>query len=821
MRPNISAMSYENHDPQQVGDLPVITERERYQALYEWNDTGTYFPDACVHELFELQVCRDPDAVAIVCQGRQLSYRELNERANQVGRYLQKRGVRPETLVGVCMERSPEMVVALLGVWKAGGAYLPLDPAYPRERLSFMMRDAGVKFLLTDENCKNLIPSANGSATCLNSDWPEIARENTSNLAAALPSNLAYVIYTSGSTGQPKGVMIQHCNLANYLCWAIKFYAVAAGGSVPIHTSIAFDSTVASLYPPLLSGGKIELLPEDVGGQRLLAALRSVKYRRKVVITPPHPELLNHQLAPGEMIGMTRVLVVAGEKLLGETLAKWRNLVPPTRLINEYGPTEATVGCCAYEVLLEDPTHGPVPIGRPIANAQLYVLGPNLEPVPPGVSGELYIGGAGVARCYLNRPELTRERFIPDPFSGRSGARLYKTGDIARHRKDGTLEFLGRADDQVKVRGRRIELGEIEAILAGHPGVLSCTVLAREDTPGNNRLVGYVTAQEGISLETKGLQAFLMQRLPDYMVPTQFIYLESFPLTWNGKIDRKALPAPSYKNTMAPQKFVPPRTATEKKLAAIWMKLLKLERIGIHDDIFELGGDSLLATQAMLQIREAFGVFLSMQTLFPSATVAGIAKELSGREEFRNRLAYAVPVQPEGNRPPFFWMGGTVSRQFSAHLGSNQPFYGIGIEPKIIETLKAPYRMEELAKHLVLAIREKQHRGPYYLGGFCQDAPFAYEVARELTMHGQTAGLLALLEPEYPRRNVRVRIAFALRRKFFRAGIHLYNLRQLGNSGFPLSGRNQWGYLQGLISRIWGRMFDRFRSSKTHGGPQS
>jgi amino acid adenylation domain-containing protein len=630
-----------------------------------------------------------------------------------------------------------------------------------------------------------------------------------------MPSYLAYVMYTSGSTGQPKGAMIQHSGLVNYLCWAIKAYEVEGKGSVPVHSSIAFDSTVASLYPPLLTGGQIELLPEDVGAQNLLAALRKTKNRSKVVVTPAHLELLNQQLSPEEMAGMTKVLVIAGEILPAERLSKWRDFAPATRLFNEYGPTETTVGCCAYEVQAEDPRNGPVPIGSPIANAQLYVLDPDLQPVPPGVTGELYIGGAGVGRGYLNKLELTRERFLSDPFSGGSGARLYKTGDLVRYRKDGTLEFLGRADDQVKVRGYRIELGEIETTLAGHPGVQSCTVLAREDSPGNKQLVAYLIARGSESADTENLKKFLKQRLPDYMVPAYFVFIDSFPLTQNGKIDRKALPTPSYKDALAAQEFIAPRTETEKKLAAIWMEVLKVERLGIHDDFFDLGGDSLLAIRVMLQIREVFGVVLSMHTFCPSATISGLSKALEGREEFGDRLAYAVAVQQEGKEPPFFWIGPrTRGSSLSDQLGSDQPFFGIGLEPQMVDQLKTPYRMEEIARHLVLALREKQPQGPYRLGGFCLGAVAAYEVARQLMMLGQDVGLLVLFEPLNPLQSARVRFATGLRRMNIRVGFRLSELRRLGISEFPVYALSRWQGVKCLFRDMLWRISARSRFPK-------
>ncbi|HXP82782.1 MAG TPA: amino acid adenylation domain-containing protein [Verrucomicrobiae bacterium] len=818
----IASVDPGNNHSDCVEEASVLTSRERHRILYEWNDTSTGFPDACVHELFEQQVARDPGAVAIVSEGRQMSYEELNARANQVARSLRKRGVGPEVMVGVCLKRSPEMVVALLGVWKAGGAYVPLDPSYPPERLAFMVRDTAMRVFLTEEKCKNLCSSAEGISICMDSEWSLISRESITNLAKlAVPSNLAYVIYTSGSTGQPKGAMIQHTGLANYLCWAIKAYAVEGRGSVPVHASIAFDSTVASLYPPLLSGGQIELLPEDIGAQSLLAALRKVKNRSKVVITPAHLELLNQQLSPEEMNSMTKTLVIAGEALLAENLSKWREFAPSTRLFNEYGPTETTVGCCAYEVRADDPRSGPVPIGRPIDNVEMFVLDPNLQPVPPGVIGEVHIGGVGVGRGYLNRTELTREKFLDDPFSNRSRARLYKTGDLARHRKDGTLEFLGRVDGQVKVRGRRIELGEIEATVVSHPAVRSCAVLVRENAAGNRQLVCYLVVRKRESLVAEELRKFLRKKLPEYMVPAHFVLLDSLPLTQNGKIDRLALQGKSFEPMLPVQERIAPRTETEKKLAAIWMELLNVDEIGVEDNFYDLGGDSLLAVRAMLQVREVFGVFPNMQDFFPSATIAGLAKVLTQGEGHEDRLAYAVPVQPEGNEPPLFWIGaGLRSQQLSAHLGPNQPFIGIGIEPKMIGQLKAPYRLEELAGHLVTAIRSKRPHGPYRLGGFCQEALIAYEAARQLTTLGETVELLALLEPEYPRQSMRARIATKVRRKMIRANFHLENLKRLGANTFPRRVRVQWVYLKDVVTQSLGRSFESFLLLKSQLGPR-
>jgi len=601
-----------------------LSDKERAK-LRAWNDTQADFPHVCTQELFEAQVERTPDAIAVTFGDRRLSYGDLNERANSVAHYLRKRGVGPNTLVGVCFERSPELIVALLAVWKAGGAYVPLDPAYPKERLSFMIEDANPLVLLTQTECLSLLSTPADKTICLDADSPILSGASKSNPPpATTPSNLAYVMYTSGSTGRPKGAMIVHRGLVNYLWWAIKTYPVAAGFAVPVHTSISFDLTVTSLYTTLLGGGTVELLPEDVGAQELLAALKAPGKRGLVKITPAHLELLNAQIAPGQAADAASAFVIGGENLVAETLRLWREHAPATRLFNEYGPTETVVGCCVHEVQDGDPITGSVCIGRPIANTQLYVLDENMTPVAPGVAGELFIGGTGVGLGYLNRAELTAERFLSDPFSTETDARLYRSGDLARFRDDGVLEYLGRADDQVKIRGYRIELGEIEANLAAEPNVQACAVIAREDEPGNRQLVGYIVPRNG-ALDTNELKESLGTRLPEYMVPSHFMLLEALPLTQNGKVDRKALPAPA---DASRGQGGPPRTETQKAIAAVWCELLRTEGIGIQDDFFDLGGQSMTAVGLVTRLRALFNINLEIAVLFERPTIAGLSEAI-------------------------------------------------------------------------------------------------------------------------------------------------------------------------------------------------
>ena len=741
-------------DPaKRVSELGILSSSERNRIVYEWNDTRAAYAIKCVHESFEGQAAKTPDRTAVVFQGKTLSYRELNERANQMAHYLRKRGVGPEVLVGVCLNRTPEMVIGLLGIWKAGGAYVPLDPTYPQERLSFMMEDSAAKFLLTSSELKRLFPPVADKAIALDSDWGQIAKESSANpVPVAAPSNLAYVMYTSGSTGEPKGAMVLHSGLANYLSWAIRTYSVEEGGSVPVHSSISFDLTVTSMYPALLAGGNIELMPEDVGAQSLLSALRHGG-RNLVKITPAHLELLSQGIKTSEAAAMAKVFVIGGENLLAESLRLWRDFAPETRLINEYGPTETVVGCCIHEVRADDPRSGSVIIGRPIANTELYILDRHRNPVPAGVAGELYVGGDGVARGYLNRPELTRQKFLPDPFSGREGALIYKTGDLARYRKDGNLEFLGRIDSQVKVRGYRIELGEIEAALMEHSGVKMCAVLAREDEPGDKQLFGYAIPQ-GIKFPTaEDLKDLLKQSLPEYMVPAQFVFLDSFPLTQNGKIDRKALPAPSHGNVSSAHEFIAPRTETEKKVAAMWVELLKVEQIGIHDDFFDLGGHSLMAIKALSRIREEFDVDLPLATLLQAPTVGQLAALLH-KEDFTHSWSLLVPVRTGGSKPPLFLMhahGGNVLdyHPLVSHLESDQPVYAFqarGLDGNIIKDAT----LEEMAASYVAELRSFQPQGPYFLGGFCLGGLLALEAAEQLTAAGQKVVLVILIQSIHP-----------------------------------------------------------------------
>src|SRR2546423_4808518 len=615
---------------QPLAALPLVSETERALLLDRWNATEQAYPqDVCVHELFAQQAQRQPQAIALVQGETSLTYGELDRRANQLAHYLRQLGVGPDVLVGLCVERSAEMVVGLFGILKAGGAYLPLEPGSPKERLAFMLQDAHPQLLLTQQRLLAQLPATAQPVVCLDSDWQRIAGQSEQKpLSGVRGENLAYVIYTSGSTGKPKGTMILHRGLLNYLSWCCQTYEASAGTGSPLHSPLGFDLSVTSLFSPLLTGQCITLVAEEQGAEALASALRTGADFSLVKLTPAHVQLLSQALRPQEAAVSTRALIIGGEALLAEQLAFWRQHAPSTRLINEYGPTETVVGCCVYEVAPQDAASGAVPIGRPIAHTQLYVLDAHMQVAPIEGPGELYLGGAGLARGYLKRPELTAERFIAHPFSQGPGARPYKTGDLARYRADGVLEFVGRLDHQVKLRGYRIELGEIEQALLEHPAVREGIVVVREDGLDNKQLVAYVVAvqdQEPVG-EWQGLRRFLGERLPEYMVPSHFVLLEALPLTANGKVDRRALPAPE-QVALHPgqQEDTAPRTSIEQTLTEIWSQVLHLPQVGIHDNFFALGGDSILSLSLIAQARRA-GLQLTVKQLFQAPTIAQLSQ---------------------------------------------------------------------------------------------------------------------------------------------------------------------------------------------------
>jgi len=743
---------------QPLSAMSILTEAETRQ-LADWNRTEAQYPaDQCVHQLVEAQVGLRPEATAVVQEKNALSYGELNARANQLAHYLRQRGVGPDVPVGVCLESSPALAVALLGIMKAGGACVPLDPGYPEERLAYMLQDAQAPVLITREE---LLPEgANGSAVMvdLSESEEEIARESDRNPEPlTTPENLAYIIYTSGSTGKPRGVLLTHRGLVNHNTAAIKLYGLTAADRVLQFSSVSFDIAVEEMFPTLLSGGTVVFKTDEMP----LTAVDFLKwiYERRVTVLDL-PTAFWHELVyqlsenraplPREL----RLVIVGGEKASPAAFQAWRKLTSDrahnrVRWINTYGPTETTVIATAYEPTA-DGIPAMLPIGKPIANVQIHILDSSLRPVPIGVRGELHIGGAGVARGYLNRPELTEQKFIPDPFRKEPGARLYKTGDMARYLPTGDIEFLGRTDDQIKIRGFRVELGEIETVLSQHAGVHEPVVVAREDGRGERVLVAYYLAAQQPAPTTSVLRSFLKDKLPEYMLPSAFVVLDAMPMTPNGKVDRRALPMPQQADlTPTTGQFVVSKDELELQLVKIWESVLGKSPIGVRQNFFDLGGHSLLAVRLMHRLEQIFGKKMPITTLFMAPTIEQLA-ELLRRDGWSPSWSSLVPIQPEGTKPPFFCIhgaGGTVIiyRDLAQHLGPDQPVYGLQAQG-LDGSQQRLHTVEEMAEHYLRDMRTIQPEGPYFLGGLSFGGTVAFEIARMLRAEGEEVGVLALFD---------------------------------------------------------------------------
>ena len=602
-----------------MGEFDLLTIAERRRLLLDWNDTTRPLPAATVPELFEQQAAHTPDAPAVLSADAELTYGELNARANRLARHLITLGAGPERVVAIAMSRSPEMIVALLAVLKSGAAYVPVDPDYPPDRQAFMLTDTQAAITLTTGRLAGSLPA---TATPLIVDHPAveevISRYRASDVDDAerrgllRPAHPAYVIYTSGSTGRPKGVMITHASLVNYLARVRQTYRHLAGRTLLV-SPVSFDGSVSALYGCLLSGGRLCLGAVDEELPALAARAGGFTFLKA---TPSHLPLLARLPASCVPTGQ---LMLGGEAVPAALLREWRQRHPGLALINQYGPTEATVGCLDYQMSPDDPVPDLVPIGRPMWNTRVFVLDENLQLVPPGVAGELYLAGRQLARGYLGRPGLTGERFVACPF-GAGGERMYRTGDLGRWNQSGQIEYLGRADDQVKVRGFRVELGEIEAVLAALDGVAQAAVAVREDQPGDKRLAGYVVPDPGAELDPAVLREACGRVLPGYMVPSAVVVLDALPLNANGKLDRRALPAPEY----AAGHGRAPASPREQALCELFAQVLGLDQVGVEDSFFDLGGHSLLAAVLVARLTQQLGVKISLRTFMSNSSVRAI-----------------------------------------------------------------------------------------------------------------------------------------------------------------------------------------------------
>ena len=744
-----------------VSDLPMLTAAERRQLLYEWNPESSVAPEfASVDQLFEEQAARTPNAVAVLSEEEHISYSDLSKRANQLAGYLQSLGVGPDSLVGISVSRSLEMIVGILGILKAGGAYVPLDAGYPRERLDAMLADARLTVLLTQRRLISQLPKTDCRVVCIDSDWEVIqsrSREDVRRRAAS--HNLAYVIYTSGSSGVPKGVLIEHRSLSGYVDFANAEFELTPADRVLQFASASFDTSAEEIFPCLATGATLVLRTEGM--------LHSIsKFLQQCsdweITVLDLPTAFWHELTAFmcenrlSLPPSVRLVIIGGEQALPERVEAWRDRVAPSaRLLNTYGPTETTIVSTIADLSAaarrQEIING-VHVGRPIPHSTIYILDQHNAPVPVGVVGELHIGGNGLARGYLNRPELTSEKFVPDLFSDKPGARLYKTGDLARYSSDGSIQITGRADNQVKLNGFRIELGEIETALRSCEDVHDAIAAIREDSFERRRLVAYVVPSQKThslsALELRGrLRNQLTKKLPRHMVPSLFVVLNELPLTAHGKIDHDRLPAPEV-DALSSYTHVRPRDPLEKQLAEIWEEILNVSPIGIKDNFFDLGGHSLLSVRMMSRVERITGERLSLSLLFEEATIEHLAAVILDQGKRHSRRAI-VKVKEGGPKLPFFFLhgdfngGGFYCRNLASGLGDDRPFYVI--QPHGLDGGPIPGTIEQMAESHLRALQEVQPRGPYLLGGYCNGATIAFEMARLLKSRGERIDLLVLL----------------------------------------------------------------------------
>ncbi len=730
-----------------VDRLPILDAGERRRILVDWNATAVEYPRYVgVHQIIEQQVGDTPLATALVFGEQRLSYAEFNESANQLAHCLVAAGVRPGSVVGVCLERSIDMVVALHAIVKAGGAYLPLDPEYPSDRIQYMAGDAGIKLLLTHSALLDRFTLQGVHVLALDTEYLRIGRFPKHNPDAPVKTDdIAYVIYTSGSTGKPKGVAVPHRGLLNRLQWMQAQYSLDANDSVLQKTPYSFDVSVWEFFWPLMTGASLVVAApgEHRDSRRLVELINQHGITTLHFVPSMLRAFLNDpQAASCESL---RRVICSGEALPFDLQQLCFATLKEAELYNLYGPTEASIDV-SHWTCRRDGVDTIVPIGIPIANTALHILDGALNPVPIGVAGELHIGGVGLARGYLNKPELTAEKFIRNPFSDAADSRLYKTGDLARYRVDGSIEYLGRLDFQVKIRGFRIELGEIEAVLAQCPGVKACVVVAREEN-SDKRLVAYVVAY-GEALQAAALREALLERLPEHMVPSVFVMLDELPLNSNGKVDRRALPKPEAGRSDR-SVFIPPRDAVEHAVVKHWEAVLNVQPIGVRDNFFELGGHSLLAVNLMTRIEKEFGKTLPMALLFRKPTVEQLAEVL--REQVTLPApSPLVPIQTAGTGTPFFCVaggGGSVLYYYplAQHMGADRPFYGLQA-PGLDGECEPLSRVEEMAATYIDALRAVQPHGPYFLGGHCFGGLVAFEMAQQLRMQGETVAQLVLMD---------------------------------------------------------------------------
>jgi surfactin family lipopeptide synthetase A len=730
------------HPDSTISDVSVLNETERNKVLYEWNNTASDFPDNdTVISLFEKAVLLNGDKPAVQYRDSVLTYRELNHRANLLANYLQRYDVKSGSLVGVCIERSGDMMVALLGILKTGAAYLPLDPSFPVERLNFIINDAEVPVLISQDHLKDIFPGFKGKVVTIDNEWKEIKNEGDENPGTFIsPSDLAYTIYTSGSSGKPKGVLIEHRALINFLTSMQRQPGINDKDVLLAVTTISFDISILELFLPLISGALVVIAGKDeaVDGRLLLDLIS----KTNTTILQATPSTWKLMIESGWKKTPGLKMLCGGEAFTRELADKL--IERGKELWNMYGPTETTIWSSVSKI---SAGAEPVFIGRPIANTTMYIVDKNMHPVPVGVPGELLIGGTGLARGYLNRPELNEERFIKNPFDG-SVSRLYRTGDLVRHTPDGEIEFIGRTDFQVKLRGYRIELGEIESILMQHPDIKEVVVTAKQNKNGDKQLAAYLIPVDNKELKLNELRTFLKEKLPDYMVPAAFVKMDKFPLTPNAKVDRKALPEPETGGIESGSLHIAPRNDPEKKMTEIWERILGRSNISVNDNFFDIGGHSLLAVQMFAELENVFDVKLPLATLFEHQTVSELVEALNS-DKWKEHWSSLIRIK-RGIRTPLFLVHGAegnilVYKDLANHLERGQSLYALQSKG-LNGSDKTLTNIEEMAADYINEIKKIQPNGPYNLGGYCLGGTIALEMSQQLTRNGETVKNLFLIE---------------------------------------------------------------------------
>lgn len=754
-----------------VLELPLLSSPERTRLLFEWNNTLHQPPkDACIHDLIGAQVERTPDAIAIVFEKEEITYGELNLRANRLANHLISEGIGRGSRVGLLLERSVNMVVALLGVLKTGGAYVCLDPDHPQSRISYILFDTGADCVLSEERLLDRLPDTCPHILCLDRDQHLFEGAEQSNPAVAMqPEDLSYIVYTSGSTGEPKGIMSHHSGVANYLAYVVDTYGIGPEDTILQLPSLTFDASVRDLIGSLSAGAKVVIIRSNEA-KSIDLILKKVCHHHVSCLLSVVPSLLDALIKIDHLAasvqGILRLILVSGEPLQFSACRQATNFFGhQVKLVNQYGPTECTMTSTYQPIESLHDQDGLVLAGKPVGNYQIYVLGPDMTLAPINVRGEIYIGGKGVAWGYVGQAGLTAEHFLPDPFSNHAGARIYKTGDLGRWQADGRLEVLGRLDHQAKINGYRVEPGEIESVLRDEAAVAEAVVVIREDTPGSQQLVSYLVAKTDSRPSDETLRASLALRLPSNMIPGQFVWLDKFPLTTTGKIDRKALPAPQREQS---DEMLAPFTLVERIVADIWARALNMEKIWMNDDFFKLGGNSLQSAQLCHRISEAFNIEFPLKQLFQAATIAGVASYIENirvshgesDEPAEDSRASMVALQPYGEKPPIFLVPGGFSDEriifflygkLIPHLGDDQPVYAFRARGVEGET-QSRSDITEVAAGYIRELREKQPEGPYQIAGFCTGGIVAYEMAQQLHEEGERMSTLVLADTRLPRR---------------------------------------------------------------------